>query len=260
MKHYAYLTFSAAAGIIILALSACSGNDAKPPMRTEIKSYAPPLIEQLFGPSTESVLLAIRRFAGEDDSPRWPQATNIVHIARPSSFTKSVSPPMPPEEWKSIFWAVEGDWMPPMERPAESNLCPRCRHHLAKPHGILYLYRWLAVEKSKGAECPVDGLRFGFKPLRFAKCKVQTHTITLTSKSDPSRQTKYPKFTVECLALCRTWEELESSPLWKEEQERRATFERWLEEQRQKEAETHPAVKPQPQAPVKPALSPSACR
>ena len=32
MKHYAYLTLSAAAGIIILALSACSGNDAKPPM------------------------------------------------------------------------------------------------------------------------------------------------------------------------------------------------------------------------------------
>ena len=230
-------------------------------MRTEVKSYALPLIEQFFGPSEKSVLLAIRRFAGECSSNRWPMADNIEHTDRPSSFTKSVSPPMPKEDWKSTFWVVEGDWMPPLERPSESNLCHRCRRLIKKSHAVLSLYRWLDIEKDNGHDCPKDGIRFTYKPLRFAKCRAQTRTITYTSKTNPERQTKSPKVSVECLAICRTWEEFETGGYWEKERERRAIFERWVEEERgKKEKLAHPADKPIRKQQDKPNLSPSAAR
>lgn len=141
---------------------------------------------------------------------------------------------MPKEEWKRTFWVVEGDWIPPMGLTNGTNLCQTCRMRLRIPHIPLYIYAWLEGEKGDGFYCEKDGIRFRFDVKRLAKCCASTRTITYTSKADPSRQMKFPKNSVECITVCSNWKEFEDLGYWKEEQERKAKFMKWLKEKKRK--------------------------
>lgn len=236
-----YFTIAAAAISFALSSYGSSGTTHKE-ISSDVKMNVRPSIEMLFGPSNESMLKAIRRFVGED-TPKCEMATNIVRSSRSSAYSKTIGEPMTKEEWMRTFWVVEGGWIPPMEYPAETNLCSMCRWRLRNTHDLISIYTWIDAEKGDGFTCEKDGIRFGFEVKRLAKCSATTRIITYTSKLDPCRQMNFPKYFVECLAVCSNWEEFESFGLWKEEQERKETYMRGRreeEEKRKREAVKHP--------------------
>lgn len=254
MKHYTHLLALALAAAIIP-----TGHAAPSGFRTEAAITVLPTLEQIFGPSSDKVLDAIARAAGDNShtNDALPMA-DIRHTDSPSPFVKTVGDPMPKEDWKNTVWFVEGDWIPPGEVTNTNDLCVVCRSRLARPHAARYLYTWAREDSGKGGLCRKDNLRFGFRPQRFAKVRILTRTHTYTRKSNPSDTTKVARTSVECIEIVPTFDEMKSRGLWAEEQRRKERFDKWREEIMA--AEPHPVEKPEPSSAIKPILTPPARR
>lgn len=237
MKHYTHiLSLALIAAIIPTASAAPRG------FHTEASTTVLPSLETFFGPSRDKILAAIAKAAGDNSHTNYslPMAS-IRHTDGTSPFVKTVGEPMPKEDWKSTMWFVEGDWIPPIEKPDTNAVCSFCRFRLTSPHSLLFLSKWEKVDSDKGLLCSKDNLRLGFKPQRFAKVRIKTQTHTYTRKSNPSDAVKVARTSVECLAIVSSLDEMKARGFYDEEQRRKERFSKWLEEM--ESAAPHPEEK-----------------
>ena len=254
MRHYTHLLYLALAAAIIPPAHAAPGG-----FHTETSVSVLPSMELFFGPSTYKILAAIAKTAGDNTHKNYtlPMA-DIKHTDGHSPFVKTVGDPIPKEDWKSTVWFVEGDWMPPIEKPDTNTICTVCRNRLSNPHTLLGLSKWERVDSDNGELCSKDKLRFGFNPQRFAKVRIQTRTHTYKRKSNPSDTTKVPRISVDCIAIANSFDDMRARGFWDEELRRRERFRKWVEES--EAAAHHPEEKPKADPSLKDIQTPSESR